>query len=277
MQQIQKGFTLWKKNGVRFLTIPAFERAGGVTCAFSTRIGGVSPEPFDTLNFSRSREPNQEHFLENMRRFGGATGFDSQAAVLDNYEHGIRLYRAQKEDAGRGIWREMVSEPCDGLFTDETGLPLISLHADCVPLFFYDPIRRAVAVCHAGWRGVTSHMIIKTLEALIGIGCRLDDILAAVGPCISVRNFEVGEEVRDIFVREFGEESVQTREGRLYADLNTACVTDMLAGGISPRNVTVADMCTYGDSYLFYSHRRDKGQTGAMAAVILLKEVEQNE
>lgn len=271
MQQIQKGFTLWKKNGVRFLKIPAFERAGGVMCAFSTRIGGVSPRPFDTLNFSRKREPKTANFLENMQRFGDAAGFDSRQAVLDNYEHGVRLYRARREDAGRGIWRELVAEPCDGLFTDETELPLISLHADCVPLFFYDPVRRAVAVCHAGWRGVTAHMIRNTVEKLNGLGCKAKDLLAAVGPCISVQHFEVGEEVRDIFVREFGEETVQTREGRLYADLNTACVKDMLTSGLSPHNVTVADMCTYANPYLFYSHRRDKGQTGAMAAAILLK------
>ncbi len=271
MHQTQKGFTLWKKNGVRFLTIPAFERAGGVICSFSTRIGGVSPEPFDTLNFSRTREPNQKNFLENMQRYGDAAGFDSHQAVLDNYEHGVRLYRAQKEDAGKGIWREMVAQPCDGLYTDETQLPLISLHADCVPLFFYDPKRRAAAVCHAGWRGVTSHIISNTINALMGIGCRPSDMLAAVGPCISVRNFEVGEEVRDIFIREFGEQTVQSREGRLYADLNTACVLDMLAGGLDSKKVTVADLCTYENPYLFYSHRRDKGLTGAMAAVILLK------
>ncbi len=272
MQQIQKGFTLWKKKGVRFLTIPSFDRAGGVLCTFSTRIGGVSPSPFDTLNFSRSRESNQENFLENMRRYGEAAGFNSRDAVLDNYEHGVRLYRSHREDAGCGIWRDMVSQPCDGLYTDETGLPLISLHADCVPLFFYDPKRRAVAVCHAGWRGVTNHIIQNTMEALTGIGCKPGDMLAAVGPCISVRNFEVGEEVRDIFVREFGEDTVQTRDGRLYADLNTACVKDLLSCGLNPENVTVAGLCTYADPYLFFSHRRDKGQTGAMAAAILLKD-----
>ncbi len=273
MQQIQKGFTQWKKNGVRYFTIPAFERAGGVICAFSTRVGGVSPKPFDTLNFSKSREPSIPNFLENMYRFGDAAGFDSRQAVLDNYAHGVDIYRVRTEDAGCGIWRELVPYECDGLYTDETGLPLVSLHADCVPLFFYDPVRRAVAVCHAGWRGVTAHIIRNMVKGLCDIGCRETDILAAVGPCISVRKFEVGEEVRGIFLREFGQETVQAKEGRLYADLNTACVLDMLACGLSPQNLTDADLCTYENSYLFFSHRRDRGQTGAMAAVILLKDV----
>jgi len=272
MHQVKTGFTQWKNNGVRYFTIPAFDKAGGVVCAFSSRVGGVSPPPFDTLNFSRKREPSQSNFIENMRRFGDAAGFDSRRAVLDNYEHGVQLHRAHGDDAGRGIEREALSEFCDGLFTNETGLPLISLHADCVPLFFYDPVRRAASVCHAGWRGVSGHMVLRAVDALCGLGCKPADILAAVGPCISVHKYEVGEEVRDIFVREFGNESVQEREGRLYADLNAACVIDMIKAGLDPANVTLSGLCTYENPYLFYSHRRDKGKTGAMAAVILLKE-----
>jgi YfiH family protein len=271
MLQVNSGFTQWKKKGVRFLTIPAFERAGGVVCAFSTRIGGVSPPPFDTLNFSRKREPNEAHFQENMRRFGEAVGFNSQHAVLDNYEHGVALYQAKAEDAGRGIVREALPVFCDGLFTDETELPLVSLHADCVPLFFYDPVRRMVAVCHAGWRGVSGHMVLRTVEALRSMGCRPENLLGAVGPCISVRRYEVGEEVRDIFSREFGSGSFQEHDGSIYADLTAACVTDMTRAGMGAANITVSDLCTYENPYLFYSHRRDRGKTGAMAAVIILR------
>lgn len=272
MQQVHKGFTQWKKKGVRFLTVPAFDRAGGVTCAFSTRIGGVSPKPYDSLNFSRKREPNLVNFIENMRRFGDATGFDCIRAVTINYAHSALLYQARLDDAGRGILHEAVPHVCDGLFTVQAELPLVSFHADCVPLFFYDPKQRAVAVCHAGWRGVFAHITRHAVEALVGLGCRQADILAAVGPCISVCHFEVGEDVHDMFYREFGPSTVQARNGRLYGDLNVACVLDMLAGGLLPQNITVADQCTYENPYLFFSHRRDRGLTGAMAAVILLKD-----
>jgi len=265
------GFVQREKNGVRFFTIPAFEDAGGAVCAFSTRIGGVSPPPYDTLNFSRSREQNEANFQENMRRFAEAVGFDYRRAVLDNYEHGVALYHVRREDAGRGVIREALPVFCDGLFTDEAELPLVSLHADCVPLFFYDPVRHAAAVCHAGWRGVSGHMVLRAVEALCGIGCRPQDMLGAVGPCISVRRYEVGEEVRDIFLREFGEKSVQQCEGRIFADLTAACVTDMRRAGIAEDHITVADLCTHENEALFYSHRRDQGQTGAMAAVIMLK------
>jgi copper oxidase (laccase) domain-containing protein len=158
MHSIRSGFTLVEKQGVKFLTIPSFEEAGGVVCAFSTRVGGVSPAPYDTLNFSKKREQNPQNFLENFKRFGSAVGFEYSSAVSINYAHSALLYKVSKSDAGSGIVKENVPEICDGLYTDESELPLISFHADCVPLFFYDPVKRLVAVCHAGWRGVVSHM-----------------------------------------------------------------------------------------------------------------------
>jgi len=261
---------LKEKNGVKYFSIPSFERAGGVTCAFSTRVGGVSPKPFDTLNFSRKREQSQNNFAENLNRFAHAVGFDEKKAVAINYAHSPAVYRVHKEDAGKGVFCEPLPELCDGLYTDEVGIPILSFHADCVPLFFYDPIRRAVAVCHAGWRGVAAHMVQNAVDALVNIGCKQGNILAAIGPCISAARFEVGEEVKDIFLKEFNSSVIQMRDGKFYVDLNMACKSDMLSAGLLQKNITDAALCTYEE--LFFSHRRDKGRTGAMAAVILLKE-----
>lgn len=260
-----------EKNGLKYLSIPAFERAGGVVCAFSTRIGGVSPAPFDTLNFSRKREESDENFEENFRRFADAAGFDADTAVGINFAHSAAVYRARRYDAGRGIFGAPLGEICDGLYTDEPGLPLLSFHADCVPLFFYDPVARAAAVCHAGWRGVADRMAANTVEALAGLGCRREDILAAIGPCISVRHFEVGEDVRDVFAPLFGDSVIETRGGRLYVDLNKACALDMTGAGLKPENISDSALCTYANPELFYSHRRDKGRTGAMAALVCIR------
>ena len=268
---IRNGFSLCKDHDVWHLKVPSFEQAGGICCAFSTRIGGVSAPPFNTLNFSRKREQNEENFQQNLRLLGKSAGFDCKNAVCVNYEHDAALYHVRKEDAGCGIQREHLPRHCDGLYTDTIGLTLISFHADCTPLFFYDPIRRAAAVCHAGWRGVAAHITREAVGALIGIGCRPQNILAAIGPCISVRHFEVGADVRDIFIREFGSGSIQQHGERCYVDLNKACISDMLSAGLYPCNITDAALCTYGDPALFFSHRRDKGQTGAMAAVIALR------
>lgn len=273
MQQIKKGFTLRKNKGVSYLTIPSFEQAGGVTCAFSTRIGGISPAPFDTLNFSRKREQSPSNFSDNFKRYAAAVGFDANRAAGINYAHSAAVYQVKKSDAGRGITDEALPQVCDGLYTLEKDLPLVSFHADCVPLYFYDPKLRAVAVCHAGWRGVAAHMVRHAVHALAQLGSSPHDILAAVGPCISVKHFEVGEEVSSVFDQKF-DSVVQKRGGRLYVDLNKACVGDMLVAGLEPAHITDAAICTYEDAALFYSHRRDHGRTGAMAAVIALKEHE---
>lgn len=271
MHGVRHGFTLREKHGLKHLTIPSFEQAGGVLCAFSTRVGGVSPAPYDTLNFSRKREQSEVNFLENLRRFGDAAGFDHKNAVSINYAHSALLYRAAQSDAGRGILREPVAGVCDGLYTDEAGLPLISFHADCVPLFFYDPVKRCAAVCHAGWRGVVSHMARNAVKSLLSLGGGAGDILAAIGPCIGVKRYEVGRDLSDTFVSEFGGDIVETRDGSTFLNLSLACVSDMLDSGIRPENITEAGLCTYDERELFFSHRRDKGRTGSMAAVIMLE------
>ncbi len=269
--EVNIGFTINEKKGVKYLTIPSFEYAGGVVCAFSTRIGGVSPKPFDTLNFSRKREKSEQNFTENLKRFGQAAGFDHTEAVAINYAHSAVLYRAGADDAGCGILKEGLPSVCDGLYTSETDIPLISFHADCVPLFFYDPKVRCAAVCHAGWRGVAAHMAANAVKSLLGAGCSAGDILAAVGPCISAGRYQVGDEVADRFLKEFGPETVVKKAGDLYVDIAKACIMDIMASGVAPGNITASGLCTYDETELFFSHRRDRGNTGAMAAVIMLK------
>jgi polyphenol oxidase len=270
MRNIRYGFEIIQKNGLKYLTIPSFEEAGGVICAFSTRVGGVSPIPFDTLNFSKKREGSEKNFFENLSRFGEAVGFNYKEAVAINYAHSPDLYHAAADDAGRGVIKENVPIFCDGLYTDAIRLPIISFHADCVPLFFYDPVSRAIAVCHAGWRGIVAHMAKNAIGSLISLGSRESDILAAVGPCISSEYYEVGKDVADVFINEFGKESAEYRNNGIFLELAGACAADIMNCGISPDHITVSGLCTYKEKELFFSHRRDKGETGSMAAVMQL-------
>ena len=270
MSGINHGFTLWKKKGVRFLTIPSFQRAENVTCVMSTRIGGVSPKPYDTLNFSRSREHSEENFRTNFSNYGAAAGFDYQQAVANRYEHGSNVVIVGPDEAGMGVVKPELPVFCDGLVTTQEGLPLVTYHADCVPLFFYDPKRRAAAICHAGWKGVSLHIINRTVDMMCSLGCSRDDILTAVGPCISAKHYEVKSDVYEAYEQEFGPHVLQRREGKVYLDLQQACLSDFRASSIPDGNVTLADLCTYDNPRLFYSHRRDRGETGAMAAVIML-------
>ena len=272
MNEINHGFTLWKSKGVRFLTIPSFRRAGGVTCAMATRIGGVSPKPYNSLNFSQAREQNKYNFELNMQRFGNSVGFDYKSAVANKYEHGVTMLRATHCDSGSGVVRDNLPESCDGLYTDETALPLITYHADCAPLFFYDYINRAVAICHAGWKGVSKHIIRNAIMSLMSLGSKPENILCAIGPCISVKHFEVQQDVSCVFEQTFGPDVIEYRDSRTFIDMPKACVIDMVESEIPPGNITVSDLCTFDNKRLFFSHRRDHGETGAMAAVIQLNE-----
>lgn len=270
MYETRHGFTLWKRKGVRFFTIPSFRQAGGITCAMSTRIGGVSAPPYNTLNFSQKREQNRQNFEQNFKNFGESAGFDYKKAIANNYEHGSTLFFAGKEDAGAGVVSENLDIHCDGLYTDEKDLPLITYHADCVPLFFYDPIRKAAAICHAGWKGVSMHIIKNAINSLADLGCNRENILTAIGPCISVNYFEVQQDVSSVFKETFGDTVIEIREEKTYVDLPKACVIDMQESGIVASNITMSDLCTYEHERFFFSHRRDNGNTGAMAAVIKL-------
>jgi YfiH family protein len=225
------------------------------------------------LNFSRKREQNNQNFLENLKRFADAAGFDYRNAVAINYAHSANLYRAQASDAGCGIVKEGVPSICDGLYTTAVDLPLMSFHADCVPLYFYDPKMRCAAVCHAGWKGTAAHMAKCAVSSLLSAGCSPGNILAAVGPCISAERYQVGSDVAGIFLKEFGEGIVETGIDGTYVDIAKACIIDIIGSGVSPKNITAADLCTYNESNLFFSHRRDKGKTGAMAAVIMLTQI----
>lgn len=270
MQHIRYGFSIQKKNGVKYLTIPSFEEAGGIISAFSTRIGGVSPAPWNTLNFSKKREQNPENFIENLNRFGGAAGFDYKDAVAINYAHSAVLYHAGSGDEGLGLVKGNVPIYCDGVYTDTVGLPIMSFHADCVPLFFYDPVSRCIAVCHAGWRGVAAHMARNAVTSLVSLGSNERDILAAVGPCISSEYYEVGQDVADVFANGFGNDTLKYRNERIHLDLANACVYDIMSCGVLPEHITVSGLCTYRESEMFFSHRRDKGITGSMAALLQL-------
>ena len=272
MNEINHGFTLWKSKGVRFLTIPSFRRAGGVTCAMATRIGGVSPKPYKSLNFSQAREQNKYNFELNMQRLSNSVGFDYKSAIANKYEHGATLFNATHADAGSGVVRDCLSEFCDGLYTVEYALPLITYHADCAPLFFYDYINRAVAICHAGWQGVSKHINRNAVLSLTNLGSKPENILCAIGPCISVKHFEVQQDVSSVFEQTFGSDVIEYRDSRTFIDLPKACAKDMIEADIPPGNITMSDLCTFDNKRLFFSHRRDHGETGAMAAIIQLNE-----
>ena len=179
----------------------------GLAHGISTRMGGVSKPPFAALNMALHVGDCAADVLENRRLFAEALGLDAARIVTPRQVHGdeVRLVRAS--DAGMGASRYDESVPaCDALMTAESGLPLLLCFADCVPLLFFDPVRRVIAAAHAGWKGTVAEIGRKTVQRMgEAFGSRPQDILAGIGPSIGACCFEVGEEVAAAFHAAFPE------------------------------------------------------------------------
>ena len=222
--------------------------AEGYAVAFTTRLGGVSEGPYASLNLGRKSGDDVECVDENRRRMCEAVGADLEKLALNYQVHSTRVLRAAP--AMRG-------EHADGLWTDEPGLPILAMSADCLPIVLAragaaDP---AVAVLHAGWKGLLAGIVEAGVDALGG-----GTLTAAIGPGIGPCCYEVGEEVSSLFDADL------TRDRRL--DLWAAAERALRVAGVE--RVDRLDLCTRDHPELFFSHRRDgraRGVQGVIGAV----------
>jgi purine-nucleoside/S-methyl-5'-thioadenosine phosphorylase / adenosine deaminase len=228
-----------------------WEPKGPYAVVFSTRVGGVSEGPFDSLNLGRMTDDDPERVEENRRRLLGEVDGEAGRLTLNRQTHSATVHRARA--GGRG-------EPGDGLWTDDAGVPMLALAADCLPLAV---VRRggehpAAAVLHVGWRGLLSGIVEAGAAAL---GGRQE---AAIGPGIGPCCFEVGEEVAEPFRARFGADVMRGRN----LDLWTAAERALREAGVE--RVERVDLCTSCNPELFFSHRRDAGRTGRQGVVALV-------
>ena len=174
-------FTEHNVNGVIFDTAGTLS-VGGVRHAFTTRHGGVSPAPFDSLNLASNRGDREENILENYRRLGAAVGFDASRAVGCRQIHSDLVRVAREEDAGKIRWDERPYD-ADALITNVPNLPLFAYGTDCCMITVYDPTSRSIAAIHAGWRGTASGIVLKALVTMMSLyGADPYTMRAAIGP-----------------------------------------------------------------------------------------------
>ena len=174
-------FTEHNVNGVIFDTAGTLS-VGGVRHAFTTRHGGVSPAPFDSLNLASNRGDREENILENYRRLGAAVGFDASRAVGCRQIHSDLVRVAREEDAGKIRWDERPYD-ADALITNVPNLPLFAYGTDCCMITVYDPTSRSIAAIHAGWRGTVSGIVLKALVTMMSLyGADPYTMRAAIGP-----------------------------------------------------------------------------------------------
>lgn len=264
------------KNGVSYIVFKNLELPG-IVHGFSTRLGGVSEGIYSTMNLSFHRGDDMDAVMENHRRLAQAVGYDHRRLVFSDQVHETVIRKVTEEDAGKGITRESDITETDGLMTNVKDLPLITFYADCVPVFFYDPVKEVVAMNHSGWRGTVKNISRHMVEVLNKeYGCEASDLICAVGPSICQNCYEVSEDVAEAFKDAYLPEQYMKMtknigNGKYLLDLHRANYYNLTGAGILPEHINVTDICTCCNPDFLFSHRASHGKRGNLGAVIMLK------
>jgi YfiH family protein len=222
--------------------------AEGYVVAFTTRVGGVSDGPYASLNLGRKSGDDVDRVDENRRILCESTGADIARLALNLQVHSGRVLRAAPGQR---------DTPADGLWTDEPDLPLLAMSADCLPIVVVRTDGApAVAVIHAGWKGLLAGIAAAGVDAVGGAATA-----AAIGPAIGPCCYEVGEEVAAPYRARFGEDVIHGRN----LDLWTSAERALRAAGVA--RIDRFDRCTACEAEAFFSHRRDHGVTGRQGVI----------
>ncbi|MCC6442266.1 MAG: peptidoglycan editing factor PgeF [Armatimonadetes bacterium] len=268
-------FAGFPESDIAMLRPASLCAAGPVQAAFSTRRGGVSQGRYASLNMGLHVGDRPEDVVENRRRFLSAAGMEPAHMVAAEQVHGDIPCPVDAGMRGRGAFDAASALPgVDALLTDAPGVPLTLYFADCVPVFLFDPCRPAVAVAHAGWKGLASGVIRNTLAAMRRhYHTQPADCRAAVGPAIGPCCYEVGPEV----VTAIGNAGIGSEETALSQkrekhriDLPGLARLCLVASGVPEGSIELSHDCTACRRERFYSFRRDR-TTGRMAAAVMLE------
>lgn len=276
-KDVHGDLVLKENREVPFLIYPKLEETGIVRHGFSTRFGGVSKEHLASMNLSYSRGDEEDAVTENFRRMAEALGIPAEDLVFSAQTHTTNVRRAVKEDRGRGIRRTVGYTDVDGLITNEPGVCLTTFYADCVPLYFVDPVNKAVGLSHSGWRGTVGRMGRVTIEAMTkAFETAPSDLITAIGPSICADCYEVSEDVAVQFMKEFGADAVNKivfpkGNGKYHLDLWEANRLVFLEAGVREENILMPGLCTCCNPEALFSHRASHGRRGNLAAFLELK------
>ena len=266
-----------EKNGVYWLTYPGLEAEKEFLHGFSTRLGGVSKEHLYSMNLSFARGDKEENVRENFQRIAHAVGFSEEKMVFTHQTHTTNVRKVTEEDWGKGFSKERDYSDVDGLITNVPQTVLTTFYADCVPIYLVDPVKKAIGLCHSGWRGTVgkiSQMTIARMQEEYGSDPK--DILAAVGPSICQNCYEVSgdviEQFQDSFHEKYWKELFYQKEnGKYQLNLWKANEIILEEAGITKEHISVTDICTCCNPQLLYSHRASKGQRGNLAAFLMIR------
>ena len=262
-------FQIHDENGLVWLTSDILT---GVRHGFSTRRGGVSAPPWDTLNLGVGRGDDMENVRENYRRFCAVIGTDPARCVLSKQVHEDNVRLVTAEDCGKGLWRDRDYASVDAMICNTPEIPLVVFSADCNIILLYDPVRRAVGAAHAGWRGTALGIVRKAVEQMARqFGSDPADIRAAIGPAIGQCCFETDADVPEAFRGALGAEIdpyMVWNGSKWHIDLRAVNALWLRRAGVA--QVDVCDHCTACRPDFYWSHRKMGQARGSQIAMICL-------
>ncbi len=253
-------------NGVSFYTFsPLNKFCDRIVHGFSTRKGGTSSPPYDSLNLGLHVEDNEETVIANRKKIIGVLGFSIEDAIALNQVHGNKIVKIDKCSCGKEL------SSADGMITNQPNILLMTHYADCVPIYVYDPVSNSIGLAHAGWKGTVLKVAKNLVEELNNnYGVKPKNCIAVIGPSIGSCCYQVNEKV----IGPLKKSIPRWRECLVDEDFLNLWWSNKLVlqeSGIKNQNIYISRLCTSCEVEDFYSHRRDKGTTGRMAAFLAIR------
>lgn len=267
-------YSIVNKNEVQFIVFKKLKEIPFIRHGFSTRVGGISKGTYNSLNLGLKTGDDKNNVKKNIKNFALAVGVNYKKLVISDQVHGDVIKVINDEDKGKGYLKERDYRGVDGLITNVIDIPLMTIFADCVPIFFVDPIKKAIGVSHAGWKGTKLKIGQKTVRTMMDkYNSNPSELIAIIGPSIGKCCYEVDDVVVEQFNKDFIDTSTfifQNRVGKYQLDLREANRVALKGIGMLNQNIVISSLCTSCNLGLFYSYRKEKGNTGRMGAIIQL-------
>ena len=261
--------------GIAYASSPLLEGIDSISHGFLTRLGGVSPAPFASLNFDTRDGDSHTNTEQNRALVAKLLGFDTNRLLTMNQVHGSNVLTIDKP-VNDISFTGLSKISADAIITNQCGIAIGVLTADCVPILLLDPVKKVIGIVHAGWKGAAKGIVQKTVETMVKqFGSDKKALLAAIGPSIGSCCYKVDE----VVIKEFGVHSPELGGNKFIKkgkdswalDLKKANFVQMLDIGLLEKNISVEDFCTSCRNDMFFSYRADGKVTGRQLNFIMMK------
>ncbi|QSX04769.1 peptidoglycan editing factor PgeF [Sedimentibacter sp. zth1] len=266
-------YTVHFKNNIKYLTFPILEPYSELFQCFTTRVGGVSEGCYASLNLGFGTDDKFDNVFKNYEILSKAVNIDINNFVTTAQTHTNNIRIVTNKDKGKGVTKKRDYENIDGLITNESNIALVTTHADCTPLFFYNPKLKIIGVAHAGWKGTLYKIAENMIDVFVhNYNSKPEDIIVGIGPSLSQYCFEVDIDVAELFINvdEKYKDFMYGKGSKKYIDLWAINEYLLVKSGVKKTNIENMKLCTKCNMDLFYSHRGQHGERGIMASVMQL-------